>query len=127
MIPPRLFREHGDFCASHPWEVIVALLALTICMMTGGFGDQSSGPSESSSATVGQQCRGSQCDGSGTEAVDIICMTIIRVSAVLYCYYQFDKFRKIGSKYILGKSFQFLYLISTRYHACNYVYCVQII
>lgn len=30
----RLFRAHGEFCATHPWEVIVATLTLTICMLT---------------------------------------------------------------------------------------------
>lgn len=30
----RLFRAHGEFCASHPWEVIVALLTVTACMLT---------------------------------------------------------------------------------------------
>lgn len=29
-----LFRMHGNFCTSHPWEVIVATLTLTACMMT---------------------------------------------------------------------------------------------
>jgi hypothetical protein len=29
-----LFRAHGEFCASHPWEVIVATLTLTVCMVT---------------------------------------------------------------------------------------------
>lgn len=30
----RLFRLHGLFVASHPWEVIVATVTLTICMMS---------------------------------------------------------------------------------------------
>lgn len=30
----RLFRAHGELCASHPWEVIVATLTLTVCMLT---------------------------------------------------------------------------------------------
>ena len=29
-----LFRAHGELCASHPWEVIVATLTLTVCMLT---------------------------------------------------------------------------------------------
>lgn len=31
---PHLFRAHGEFCASHPWEVIVATLTLTACFVT---------------------------------------------------------------------------------------------
>lgn len=30
----RLFSLHGLFVASHPWEVIVATITLTICMMS---------------------------------------------------------------------------------------------
>jgi hypothetical protein len=30
----RVFRAHGSFCASHPWEVIVATLTLTACMLS---------------------------------------------------------------------------------------------
>lgn len=29
-----LFRMHGLFVASHPWEVIVGTVTLTICMMS---------------------------------------------------------------------------------------------
>lgn len=29
-----LFRMHGLFVASHPWEVIVGTITLTICMMS---------------------------------------------------------------------------------------------
>lgn len=30
----RLFGAHGELCASHPWEVIVATLTLTACLLT---------------------------------------------------------------------------------------------
>lgn len=30
----RLFRMHGLLVASHPWEVIVGTVTLTICMMS---------------------------------------------------------------------------------------------
>lgn len=30
----RLFRLHGLLMASHPWEVIVGTLALTVCVMS---------------------------------------------------------------------------------------------
>lgn len=30
----RLFHSSGKFCASHPWEVIVAFLTLSICLMS---------------------------------------------------------------------------------------------
>ncbi|XP_067617073.1 3-hydroxy-3-methylglutaryl-coenzyme A reductase [Eurosta solidaginis] len=132
----RLFRAHGEFCASHPWEVIVALLTLTACMLTvdkqvgigsgvgvgvgvgvgpdvGGMGGVGTSPTSSSvppsmSATSSRHrpCRGwsQSCDGLEAEynAADVILMTIVRCTAVLYCYYQFCNLHKLGSKYILG-------------------------
>lgn len=32
----RLFYAHGRVCASHPWEVIVGFLTLTICLLSMG-------------------------------------------------------------------------------------------
>lgn len=54
-----------------------------------------------------RQCQGwrDSCDGFETEynAADVILMTIVRCSAVLYSYYQFLNLHKFGSKYILGE------------------------
>lgn len=95
----QLFRAHGKFCASHPWEVIVALLTLTACMLTV---DHSKSPTPSSRL---HNCQGwrEKCDGLEAEyiAVDTILMTAIRCSAILYSYYQFLNLNKFGSKYIL--------------------------
>lgn len=94
----QLFRAHGKFCASHPWEVIVALLTLTACMLTV---DHSKSPTPSRL----RNCQGwrDKCDGLEAEyiAVDTILMTVIRCSAILYSYYQFLNLNKFGSKYIL--------------------------
>lgn len=30
----RLFGAHGELCATHPWEVIVATMTLTACLLT---------------------------------------------------------------------------------------------
>lgn len=30
----RVFRAHGQLCASRPWEVIIGTLTLTVCMMS---------------------------------------------------------------------------------------------
>lgn len=95
----QLFRAHGKFCASHPWEVIVALLTLTACMLTV---DHSKSPTPPSRL---RNCQGwrEKCDGLEAEyvAVDTILMTAIRCSAILYSYYQFLNLNKFGSKYIL--------------------------
>lgn len=115
----RLFRAHGEFCASHPWEVIVALLTLTACMLTvdkqaggGGVGvgvgaGVASMTVSSATSSRHRPCHGwsQSCDGLEAEynAADVILMTIVRCTAVLYCYYQFCSLHKLGSKYILGE------------------------
>ncbi|ALC47805.1 Hmgcr [Drosophila busckii] len=116
----RLFRAHGEFCASHPWEVIVALLTITACMLTvdkTGTLDVSAPAAAAAAATAtpngtppptGRQrpCHGwsQSCDGLEAEynAADVILMTIVRCTAVLYCYYQFCSLHRLGSKYVLG-------------------------
>lgn len=79
------FWRHGEFCASHPWEVIVATLTLTACMLA-----VDSKPVRP--ANISEEMN----------AADVIVMTLIRVVAVLYSYYQFRNLQKLGSKYILG-------------------------
>ncbi|KAH8417875.1 hypothetical protein KR222_007531 [Zaprionus bogoriensis] len=137
----RLFRAHGEFCASHPWEVIVALLTITACMLTvdksttldaanglssaataaatsaaGAASPPGAGapppiiasPPSPTSATSSRHrpCHGwsQSCDGLEAEynAADVILMTIVRCTAVLYCYYQFCSLHRLGSKYVLG-------------------------
>ncbi|XP_059609928.1 3-hydroxy-3-methylglutaryl-coenzyme A reductase [Phlebotomus argentipes] len=101
----QFFRAHGKFCASHPWEVIVTVVTLTLCM-TCKSGDQSP-PAAVRQAQ--RQCHGwdwrDTCEDQEMaeyNAADVILMTIVRCSAVLYCYYQFRNLHKLGSKYILG-------------------------
>ena len=130
----RLFRAHGEFCASHPWEVIVALLTVTACMLTvdkqqymttssdagggGGGGSSSSNsplpPTHSATSSRYRPCHGwtQSCEGLEAEynAADVIVMTIVRCAAVLYCYYQFCSLHKLGSKYILGKFMKNIFL-----------------
>uniref|UniRef100_A0A1B6EGS7 3-hydroxy-3-methylglutaryl coenzyme A reductase n=1 Tax=Clastoptera arizonana TaxID=38151 RepID=A0A1B6EGS7_9HEMI len=95
----RMFRAHGEFCASHPWEVIVGTLTLTACMLSM---DKSSGQIP---PLAQNHCSGGHHGCNYTEeynAVDMIVMTAIRCIAVLYSYYQFCTLHKLGSKYILG-------------------------
>ncbi|XP_064549265.1 3-hydroxy-3-methylglutaryl-coenzyme A reductase [Drosophila montana] len=140
----RLFRAHGEFCASHPWEVIVALLTITACMLTidkntslDGSNGLSSASSTAAAAAAAANSAGAaasaaggapppiiasatpsatssrhrpchgwsqSCDGLEAEynAADVILMTIVRCTAVLYCYYQFCSLHRLGSKYVLG-------------------------
>ncbi|XP_067263658.1 3-hydroxy-3-methylglutaryl-CoA reductase a isoform X2 [Chanodichthys erythropterus] len=90
----RLFRIHGLFVASHPWEVIVATVTLTICMMSMNM------------FTGNDQICGWNFDCPKLEeqilSSDIIILTITRCIAIVYIYFQFQNLRQLGSKYILG-------------------------
>lgn len=99
----RLYRAHGEFCASHPWEVIVATLTLTACMLTVEQPSRPGGlPTGPQPPTDRGWTRASHTE-QNADAVDMIMMTVIRCVAVLYSYYQFCQLHKLGSKYILGK------------------------
>ncbi|KAM8742970.1 3-hydroxy-3-methylglutaryl-coenzyme A reductase-like isoform 1-T2 [Acanthopagrus schlegelii] len=89
----RLFRLHGLLVASHPWEVIVGTLALTVCLM-----------SMNSLATSSQMCSWNECPNveEKVHSSDIIILTVTRCMAIVYIYFQFKNLRQLGSKYILG-------------------------
>ncbi|KAM6953987.1 3-hydroxy-3-methylglutaryl-coenzyme A reductase-like [Aplochiton taeniatus] len=90
----RLFRLHGLMVASHPWEVIVSTVTLTVCMMSMNM------------FTGNDQICGWNYDCPKTEeqvlSSDIIILTITRCIAIVYIYFQFQNLRQLGSKYILG-------------------------
>uniref|UniRef100_A0A7N6BQL7 3-hydroxy-3-methylglutaryl coenzyme A reductase n=1 Tax=Anabas testudineus TaxID=64144 RepID=A0A7N6BQL7_ANATE len=85
---------HGLLVASHPWEVIVGTVTLTICMMSMNM------------FTGNDQICGWNFDCPKTEeqilSSDIIILTITRCIAIVYIYFQFQNLRQLGSKYILG-------------------------
>lgn len=89
----RLFRLHGLLVASHPWEVIVGTLVLTVCLM-----------SMNSLASSSQMCSWNECPKveEKVHSSDIIILTITRCMAIVYIYFQFKNLRQLGSKYILG-------------------------
>lgn len=110
----RLFRAHGEFCASHPWEVIVALVTLTACIITFDKGSADPFQQSSSRSGSGRPCpswrfssvspdEAFRCEEVEQNGIDVILMTIVRCSAILYCYYHFCNLQKLGSKYILGE------------------------
>ncbi|XP_072314528.1 3-hydroxy-3-methylglutaryl-coenzyme A reductase-like [Eucyclogobius newberryi] len=90
----RLFRAHGLLVASHPWEVIVGTVTLTICMTSMNM------------FTGNDQICGWNFHCPKTEeqilSSDIIILTITRCIAIVYIYFQFQNLRQLGSKYILG-------------------------
>ncbi|KAI1905251.1 hypothetical protein AGOR_G00014190 [Albula goreensis] len=89
-----LFRVHGLFVASHPWEVIVGTVTVTICLMSMNM------------FTASDQLCAWKYDCPKMEeqilSSDIIILTITRCIAILYIYFQFQNLRQLGSKYILG-------------------------
>uniref|UniRef100_A0A1A8GIC3 3-hydroxy-3-methylglutaryl coenzyme A reductase n=1 Tax=Nothobranchius korthausae TaxID=1143690 RepID=A0A1A8GIC3_9TELE len=89
----QLFRFHGLLVASHPWEVIVGTLAVTICLM-----------SMNTLATSNQMCSWNNCPKVEEEVLtsDVIILTVTRCMAIIYIYFQFKKLLQLGSKYILG-------------------------
>lgn len=88
----RLFRLYGELCAKHPWEVIVAVITFTTCLLT-----LDNQPFHSKKLNLCPGCYEEQFN-----AADMVVMTIIRCLAILYTYHQFRNLQKLGSKYILG-------------------------
>lgn len=90
----RLFGLYGAFCAKHPWEVIVAVITLTTCLLTVEQKQVEPDPLTKTS------CPG--CFEEQFKAIDVIVMTVVRCLAILYSLHQFRNLQKLGSKYILG-------------------------
>lgn len=92
----KVWGAHGEFCARHQWEVIVATLALLACAASV----ERHGPGTSS-----EHCAGwaTACPGLEAEyqAADAVIMTFVRCAALLYAYYQVSNLHKIASKYLL--------------------------
>ncbi|XP_052793013.1 3-hydroxy-3-methylglutaryl-coenzyme A reductase-like isoform X2 [Mya arenaria] len=92
-----LFRRHGEFCASHPLEVVVATMTLIISLMSMG-------------ATVpldrDQACGWNyECAKAQTlRKSDVIVLSFARCMALVYIYMQFRNLRRVGSKHLLGIS-----------------------
>ncbi|XP_067928194.1 3-hydroxy-3-methylglutaryl-coenzyme A reductase-like [Watersipora subatra] len=91
---PNVFKAHGRFCATHPWEVIVGTVTATICLMSIGMftGD-------SRICGWNYKCEDTETD---IKSSDILILTITKCLAVIYIYLQFRSLRRIGSKYLLG-------------------------
>uniref|UniRef100_A0A8C3ABL7 3-hydroxy-3-methylglutaryl coenzyme A reductase n=1 Tax=Cyclopterus lumpus TaxID=8103 RepID=A0A8C3ABL7_CYCLU len=90
----RLFRLHGLLVASHPWEVIVGTVALTVCLVS----------MNNNLAASSQMCSWNECPKVEEKIYsgDVIILTITRCTAIVYIYFQFKNLRQLGSKYILG-------------------------
>lgn len=92
----KVWGAHGEFCARHQWEVIVATLALLACAASV----ERHGPGSGSERCAGwaRTCPGLEAE---YQAADAVIMTFVRCAALLYAYYQISNLRKIASKYLL--------------------------
>lgn len=92
----KVWGAHGEFCARHQWEVIVATLALLACAASV----ERNGPGNRSERCAGwaRACPGLEAE---YQAADAVIMTFVRCAALLYAYYQISNLRKIASKYLL--------------------------
>lgn len=121
----RVFRAHGLVVASHPWEVIVGTVTLTVCMMSMNMftgNDQICGwnfdcpKTEVSKASVWREtyvCIFNSVVFLLLQEIlssDVIILTITRCIAIVYIYFQFQNLRQLGSKYILGTLSVLMYL-----------------
>ena len=95
----KVFRSHGEFCSTQPWEVIVATLTFLVCILTvwGKHGEQHQEDS-------GNQT--SVSSGPGSESppwtlMELVVMTFIRCLALLHCYYHLKKVHRVGSSLIM--------------------------
>lgn len=94
----RVFGAHGQFCATHPWEVIVGTLTAAACAWSAErVGAR--GVREVHCAGWAHVCPGLEAE---YQAADAVIMTAVRCGALLYAYYQFCNLHKLGSKYLLG-------------------------
>ncbi|CAF4833370.1 unnamed protein product [Pieris macdunnoughi] len=92
----KVWGAHGEFCARHQWEVIVATLALLAC--AASVERHASGQGSERCAGWARACPGLEAE---YQAADAVIMTIVRCSALLYAYYQVSNLQKIASKYLL--------------------------
>lgn len=90
----QLFYRHGQFCASHPWEVILAFITITTSIL---FSMQDA---VFRSSRSGWNCQRSMLQED--RGFEIVYLTITRCMALLYIYHQFRNLYKLGSKYLIG-------------------------
>lgn len=92
----KVWGAHGEFCARHQWEVIVATIALLACAASV----ERNGPGNRSEHCAGwaRACPGLEAE---YQAADAVIMTFVRCAALLYAYYQISNLHKIASKYLL--------------------------
>ncbi|XP_059172811.1 3-hydroxy-3-methylglutaryl-coenzyme A reductase-like [Physella acuta] len=88
-----LFHAHGELCASHPWEVLITTVTITISLMS-----MSLWAINSKVCGWNYICQNEE----EIKSSDMIILSLTRCLAIVYIYLQFRNLRKLGSKYLLG-------------------------
>lgn len=96
----KVFRSHGEFCATQPWEVIVATCTFLVCILSvKGRQDQEQEQGQSQ-GTGGQE--------PAAPNMELTVMTFVRCLALLHCYYQLKKVHRVGSPLIMKVTLAYL-------------------
>eukprot|EP00092_Neocalanus_flemingeri_P030131 GFUD01032709.1.p1 GENE.GFUD01032709.1~~GFUD01032709.1.p1 ORF type:complete len:969 (-),score=290.75 GFUD01032709.1:589-3495(-) len=94
----KVFRSHGEFCSTQPWEVIVATLTFLVCILTV-WGKHSDMAWTLNNVTTVEQT--TSTNPPTWSVMELVVMTFIRCLALLHCYYHFKKVHRVGSSLIM--------------------------
>ncbi|XP_014277504.1 3-hydroxy-3-methylglutaryl-coenzyme A reductase isoform X2 [Halyomorpha halys] len=84
-----LYMAHGNLCISHPWEVIVATIAVIACIF-----------SIDASKFITFASTYQTSSNKDPNEIDVVVMTSIRCAAIVYSFIQFCNLQKMESKFI---------------------------
>lgn len=98
----KVFRSHGEFCSTQPWEVIVATLTFLVCILTV-WGKHNDGPDSNDriNDTTVVGVTGNPEPQPPWTTMELVVMTFIRCLALLHCYYHLKKVHRVGSSLIM--------------------------
>lgn len=119
----KLFKSHGDFCATQPWEVIVATLTFLVCVLTAinkHFGQRQGLSDVASTLNLNQDVchvdrdREFSCMHHHHQAItesihasgnfnltEVVIVMIFRALALFHVFYRFKKIHSMKSSFIL--------------------------
>lgn len=92
-----LFRVHGEFCASHPLEVVVATVTIISSLVSMGSTVQ---VDRDRVCGWNYECAKAQ----KLSRSDTLILSFARCVALVYIYMQFRNLRRLGTKHLLGIS-----------------------
>ena len=97
----KVFRSHGEFCSTQPWEVIVATLTFLVCILTVWGKHSDMAWTLQNVTSVEHQDHGTSVNPVPWSVMELVVMTFIRCLALLHCYYHFKKVDRVGSSLIM--------------------------